>query len=43
VHGELLRRLGRSAEARRELERALALAANGSERGLLRRKLATLD
>jgi predicted RNA polymerase sigma factor len=43
VHGELLRRLGRSAEARRELGRALALAANGSERGLLRRKLATLD
>ena len=43
VRGELLRRLGRAGEARRELERAVRLCGNERERGLLRRKLADLD
>ncbi|WP_454048669.1 RNA polymerase sigma factor [Cellulomonas sp. Marseille-Q8402] len=42
VRGELLRRLGRHAEARTETERALALCGNDQERALLRRRLATL-
>jgi RNA polymerase sigma factor (sigma-70 family) len=42
VRGELLRRLGRADEARRELERAVGLCGNERERGLLRRKLAAL-
>ncbi|MGY1836567.1 RNA polymerase sigma factor [Blastococcus sp. SYSU DS0510] len=42
VRGELLRRLHRHGEARRELERAVALCGNERERGLLRRKLAAL-
>jgi RNA polymerase sigma factor (sigma-70 family) len=42
VRGELLRRLGRPDEARFELERAVRLAGNERERGLLERKLAAL-
>ena len=42
VRGELLRRLGRTDEARRELELAVRLCGNESERGLLQRKLAAL-
>jgi predicted RNA polymerase sigma factor len=42
VRGELLRRLRRFDEARRELERAVRLCGNERERGLLERKLATL-
>ena len=43
VRGELLSRLGRTAEARHELEQAVRLCGNERERGLLRRKLAALD
>ncbi|MFC9790876.1 RNA polymerase sigma factor [Rhodococcus sp. NPDC127528] len=42
VRGELLTRLGRTAEARAELERAVRLCRNERERGVLRRKLADL-
>jgi predicted RNA polymerase sigma factor len=42
VRGELLSRLGRSDEARREIERAVRLCGNERERGLLQRKLAAL-
>ena len=42
VRGELLRRLGRTDEARRETEAALGLCANERERGLLRRRLEAL-
>jgi RNA polymerase sigma factor (sigma-70 family) len=42
VRGELLSRLGRSDEARRELELAVRLCGNERERGLLRRKLVAL-
>jgi RNA polymerase sigma factor (sigma-70 family) len=42
VRGELLSRLGRNDDARRELELAVRLCANERERGLLRRKLAAL-
>jgi predicted RNA polymerase sigma factor len=35
VRGDLLARLGRHAEARRELERAASLASNARERALL--------
>jgi predicted RNA polymerase sigma factor len=42
VRGELLRRLGRTDEARRELERAAELCGNDRERGVLRAKLASL-
>ncbi|XRQ04509.1 RNA polymerase sigma factor [Actinomadura welshii] len=42
VRGELLTRLGRTTEARTELERAANLAGNERERAVLRRKLATL-
>jgi predicted RNA polymerase sigma factor len=40
VRGELLARLGRRAEARREFELAAGLCANEAERALLRRKAA---
>lgn len=43
VRGELLTRLGRTAEARAELERAVHLCGNAHERAVLERKLATLD
>ncbi|MFC9996270.1 RNA polymerase sigma factor [Nocardia sp. NPDC127526] len=43
VRGELLIRLGRTAEARDELKRAIDSCGNERERGLLRRKLADLD
>ncbi|MFI6866504.1 RNA polymerase sigma factor [Nocardia sp. NPDC050406] len=43
VRGELLTRLGRTAEARAELERAAELCGNDRERAVLRRKLADLD
>jgi predicted RNA polymerase sigma factor len=43
VRGELLRRLGRTDEARRELERAAELCGNARERGVLRAKLAALQ
>lgn len=43
VRGELLVRLGRSDEARGELERAVRLAGNQRERALLERKLDALD
>jgi predicted RNA polymerase sigma factor len=39
VRGELLRRLGRAAEARAEIERAIALCGNAQERALLRGRL----
>jgi RNA polymerase sigma factor (sigma-70 family) len=42
VRGELLTRLGRGDEARAELERALALAANERERTVLRRKISDI-
>jgi len=42
VRGELLRRAGRTDEAREELEVALLRCRNERERGLLRRKLAAL-
>jgi predicted RNA polymerase sigma factor len=42
VRSELLTRLGRSEEARRELELALRLCGNERERGLLQRKLKAL-
>jgi RNA polymerase sigma factor (sigma-70 family) len=42
VRSELLTRLGRSDEARRELELALRLCRNERERGLLQRKLEAL-
>jgi RNA polymerase sigma factor (sigma-70 family) len=42
VRGELLTRLGRVDEARREFESAARLCRNESERGLLERKLAAL-
>lgn len=42
VRGELLRRLGRPDEARREIEIAVRLCGNDRERGVLRRKLAAL-
>ncbi|MBF6172522.1 RNA polymerase sigma factor [Nocardia blacklockiae] len=43
VRGELLKRLGRLAEARAELERAARLCDNASERVLLERKSAELE
>jgi predicted RNA polymerase sigma factor len=42
VRGELLTRLGRTAEARTELERAVQLCGNARERAVLERKLADL-
>jgi predicted RNA polymerase sigma factor len=42
VRGELLARLGRLDEARREIELAVRLCRNDRERGLLERKLAAL-
>ncbi|MEX2501382.1 MAG: sigma-70 family RNA polymerase sigma factor, partial [Trueperaceae bacterium] len=39
VRGELLRRLGRTADARAELQRAAALCTNDRERAVLERKL----
>ncbi|WUI02523.1 RNA polymerase subunit sigma-24 [Spirillospora sp. NBC_00431] len=42
VRGELLARLGRSGEARAELERAIGMCGNERERSLLERKLADL-
>lgn len=42
VRGELLTRLGRTAEARTELERAIRLCGNERERAVLKRKLAAL-
>ena len=43
VRGELLRRLGRSAEARSEIECAIRLCASEREREVLRQKLAALS
>ncbi|HEY3506354.1 MAG TPA: DUF6596 domain-containing protein [Actinocatenispora sp.] len=43
VRGELLTRLGRTEEARVELDRATKLCGNEAERTVLRRKLAALD
>lgn len=43
TRGELLRRLGRPAEAQDALRRALALADDGPERRLIARRLAELD
>jgi predicted RNA polymerase sigma factor len=43
VRGELLTRLGRAAEARAELRRAIQLCGNARERTVLERKLADLD
>jgi RNA polymerase sigma-70 factor (ECF subfamily) len=43
TRGELLRRLGRTAEARGAYDRALALVHDDAERRLLRRRLAELD
>ena len=43
VRGELLTRLGRTDEAREELERAITLCGNGQERHVLATKLAQLD
>jgi len=43
VRGELLRRLGRTAEARADLERAVRLCGNERERGVLLRKISELD
>ena len=40
VRGDLLLKLGRRAEARAAFEAALALAENGAERDLLRRRAA---
>ena len=42
VRGELLSRLGRTEDARREIELAVRLCGNERERGLLQRKLAAL-
>ena len=42
VRGELLSRLGRTDEARREIDRAVGLCANERERGVLQRKLDAL-
>jgi RNA polymerase sigma-70 factor (ECF subfamily) len=42
TRGELLRRLGRTGEARAAVERALALAHDESERRLLAHRLADL-
>ncbi len=42
VRGELLRRLGRSVEAREELERAAGMCTNDRERAVLRQKVADL-
>lgn len=42
VRGELLTRLGRTAEARAELETAIELCSDGPERRVLERKLAAL-
>ncbi len=42
VQADLLARLDRPAEARAQLERALALATNGRERELLRQRLQAL-
>jgi RNA polymerase sigma factor (sigma-70 family) len=43
VRGELLVRLGRTAEARAELERAVELCRNEAERTVLRGKIALID
>jgi RNA polymerase sigma-70 factor (ECF subfamily) len=43
TRGELLRRLGRTAEARDALRRALALVQDDAERRLLERRMAELD
>ena len=43
TRGELLRRLGRTQEAREAYRRALALAHDPAERRLLQRQLAELD
>ncbi|MFC5744473.1 RNA polymerase sigma factor [Actinomadura rugatobispora] len=43
VRGELLTRLGRTGEARAELERAVRLCGNERERAVLERKLAALS
>ncbi|APA98524.1 RNA polymerase sigma factor [Nocardia seriolae] len=43
VRGELLARLGRTAEARAEFERAITLCANTTETALLQTRLAALD
>jgi RNA polymerase sigma-70 factor, ECF subfamily len=43
TRGELLRRLGRTDEARDEYRKALALVDDGAERRLLERRLAELD
>lgn len=43
VRGELLSRLQRTGEARREIELAVRLCANERERGVLQRKLAALE
>lgn len=42
VRGELLRRLGRTVEAREELERAAGMCGNERERAVLRQKVADL-
>ncbi|MEU4454199.1 RNA polymerase sigma factor [Nocardioides sp. NPDC023903] len=42
VRGELLRRLGRSVEARKELERAAGMCTNDRERAVLQQKIANL-
>ncbi|MDP9224389.1 MAG: tetratricopeptide repeat protein, partial [Actinomycetota bacterium] len=42
TRGELLRRLGRTQEARDAYRRALALVQDGAERRLLERRLADL-
>ncbi|MFE7224083.1 RNA polymerase sigma factor [Nocardioides sp. NPDC057577] len=42
VRGELLRRLGRTVEAREELERAAGMCTNERERAVLRQKVADL-
>jgi len=43
VRGELLTRLGRTDEARAELERAVALCGNEQERAVLRRKITCIE
>jgi RNA polymerase sigma-70 factor (ECF subfamily) len=43
TRGELLRRLGRAAEAREAYRRALALAHDDAERRLLERRLTELE
>jgi predicted RNA polymerase sigma factor len=43
VRAELLRKLGRTAEARSELERAAALTSNQRERELLRKRAVAID